>query len=203
MLIDLSMPVNEKTIVFPGDAAPVFEPTGAFAEHDVIDTVVHINVHLGTHIDAPVHMVKGGKPLSEYGADRFICDAICVDARNSQALTADLLAGMDIVPGMAVLFYAGTGDKYTEQTYAIDYPGIDQGLADELVKKKVSMVGVDMISFDHDAPFPIHKTLLGNDILLIENLINLGKVAGQRFKLYAMPVNWELEAAPARVVAEL
>jgi kynurenine formamidase len=203
ILIDLSMPVNAQTVVFPGDDAPAFEPTGGFAEHDVTDTVAHINIHLGTHIDAPLHMIKGGKPLHEFGVERFISQAICIDARNHQTLTADLLNGVELTPRMAVLFYTGTGDRFTEQSYATEYPAIDQALADELVKQDVSMVGIDMISFDHDAPFAIHKTLLKNNILLIENLINLDKLVGKRLKLYAMPVNWELEAAPARVVAEL
>ncbi len=168
-----------------------------------MDTVAHVNVHLGTHIDAPVHMVGGAKFLNEYDVDRFVRKAVCIDARNHEILTAGLLSDVEVAAGMAVLFYTGTGDRYTEPSYATDYPSIDQALADALVKKGVSMVGVDMVSFDHDEPFPIHKTLLGDDILLIENVINLGKVVGQHFKLYAMPANWRLEAAPARVVAEL
>lgn len=67
----------------------------------------------------------------------------------------------------------------------------------------MKLVGVDMISFDHDEPYPIHKTLLDNDVLLIENLINLDQVAGKRFRLFALPLRLELHAAPARVVAEL
>jgi kynurenine formamidase len=60
-----------------------------------------------------------------------------------------------------------------------------------------------MISVDHDEPYPIHKALLDNDVLLIENLVNLNAVVGKRFRLYALPVRLELDAAPARVLAEI
>ena len=197
------MPVDEKTVVFPGDAKPVFEPAGTMEKTGFVDNVIHVNNHLGTHVDAPGHMVEGGKMLLQYPISRFICDAICVDARNHAPLTADLLSGVDLKSGMAILFYAGAGDDYTKPAYATDYPAFSQELADALVKVTPGMVGVDMISFDHDEPFPIHKTLLGKDILLIENLINLGSVVGKRFKLYALPINFDLEAAPARVIAEV
>lgn len=203
MYVDLSMPVNEDTVVFPGDAKPVFEQAGTLAKDGFADHVIHINNHLGTHIDAPDHMLEDIKMLVDYPVERFICAAICIDARGHETLTLDLLKGVELNPGQAILFYTGRGDSYKEQAYASDYPTIDIGLATKLADGKVSMVGVDMISFDHDRPFPIHKALLGKDILLIENLVNLGSVVGKRFKLYALPIKLELHAAPARVVAQI
>ncbi len=203
MIVDLSMPVNEHTVVFPGDSKPVFEQAGTLETVGFVDHVVHINNHLGTHIDAPDHMLKKGMLLSEYPADRFVCQATCIDARGKDFLTIDLLSGIELKPGDAILFYTGTGDKYTEEAYATDYPRIDLALAEFLVEKGIKLVGVDMISFDHDEPYPIHKALLDKDVLLIENLINLKTVVGMHFRLYALPVKFELHAAPARVVAEL
>lgn len=206
MIIDLSMPVSEKTIVFPGDAKPVFEPAGTLEKEGFIDHIVHINNHLGTHIDAPGHMLAGGKTLESYPIDRFVCDAICIDARGKDLMTADLLTtptSVELRPGMAVLFYSGRGDDYTTPEYATDYPTIDSSLAKHLIEKGVSMVGIDMIGFDREEGSPIHKLLLGKDILLFENLINLDKIVGKRFRLYALPLRLELQAAPARVIAVL
>jgi len=203
MIIDLSMLVNEDTVVFPGDAKPVFEPAGTMATTDFVDNVIHVNNHLGTHIDAPAHMVEGGKMLKDFPIESFIVSALCIDARGRDLLDVDLVETVDLRQAQAVLFYTGMGDDYTDQAYATDYPKISLGLADALVEMKMTMVGVDMISYDHDEPFPVHKRLLKEDILLIENLTNLDKLVGRIFKLYALPVNFDLEAAPARVVAEL
>jgi kynurenine formamidase len=203
MIIDLSMPVNEQTVVYPGDAKPVFEQAGTMEKDGFVDHVIHINNHLGTHIDGSEHMVNNSKKLSEFPVDRFVSQAVCIDARGKDPLDISLLDGVEVPIVGAVLFYTGTGDRYTQQDYATDHPAISQELAKLLVDRGVKMVGIDMISFDLDQPFPIHKLLLGNDVLLIENLINLEKVSGKKFKLYALPVNLELEAAPARVIAEL
>lgn len=203
MIVDLSMPVNEETIVFPGDAKPVFEQAGTLETVGFVDHIIHINNHLGTHIDAPDHMLDKGVLLSDYPIDRFVCPAVCIDARGKDTLSVELLEGLEMNPGDAVLFYTGSGDNYTAQSYASDYPEIDLELAKLLASKGVKLVGVDMISFDHDEPYPIHKALLDNDVLLIENLINLGAVAGKRFRLSALPVRLELHAAPARVIAEV
>ncbi|HEX6258903.1 MAG TPA: cyclase family protein [Candidatus Saccharimonadales bacterium] len=203
MIVDLSMPVNEETVVFPGDARPVFEQAGTLETVGFVDHIIHINNHLGTHIDAPDHMLEKGALLSDYPVERFVCQAVCVDARGRAELAVDLLAGVEVSQGDAVLFYTGSGDNYKDPAYATDYPKISLQLAEYLVSKKVNLVGADMISFDHDEPYPIHKALLDNDVLLIENLINLGAVAGKRFRLSALPIRLELHAAPARVIAEI
>lgn len=181
----------------------MFEQAGTLETVGFVDHIVHINNHLGTHIDAPDHMLEKGTLLSNYPIERFVCDAICIDARGKDLLTAELLDSAEIKPNDAVLFYTGRGDNYTEVAYATDYAKIDLDLANLLVEKGAKLVGIDMISFDHDEPYPIHKALLDKDVLLIENLVNLKAVAGKRFRLHALPIKLELHAAPARVVAEL
>lgn len=203
MIIDLSMPLNENTIVFPGDTKPVFEQAGTLETVGFIDHIIHINNHLGTHVDAPDHMLEKGVLLSDYPIDRFVCEAVCVDAKGQDTLTPQLLDGVELKPGDAVLFYTGSGDNYRNDTYATEYPKVELELANLLVEKGAKIVGADMISFDHDEPYPIHKALLDNDVLLIENLINLDTVVGKRFKLYALPIKLELHAAPVRVIAEV
>jgi len=39
--------------------------------------------------------------------------------------------------------------------------------------------------------------------LIIENLTNLSQLAGKEFTIYALPQNLQLDAAPARVIAQL
>ena len=64
------------------------------------------------------------------------------------------------------------------------------------------MIGMDMCSPDKP-PFPIHKILLGNDILIIENLTNLQQLSGKRFTVYAFPAKFQLDGALVRVVVEV
>ena len=80
-----------------------------------------------------------------------------------------------------------------------------------MVDRGVKMVGVDCVNVempivDRPADYnrPIHHTLLGNDILIIENLTNLEQIAGKRARVFAFPLKYKGgDGAQARVVAEL
>lgn len=203
MYVDLSMSVNEKTVVFPGDAKPKFQQAGSMGKDGFVDHIIHINNHLGTHVDFPAHMVEGGGGLLDYSLERFVQPAVCLNATDCDVLMPSILEGVEVARGSAILFYTGSSERSEDESYAEQYPKFSQELADKLVELKVSMVGVDMISYDHDVPFPIHKTLLSADILLIENLVNLKAIVNKKVKLFAMPIKFQLDAAPARVFAEI
>ncbi len=51
--------------------------------------------------------------------------------------------------------------------------------------------------------FKTHKILLGGGVLIIENLTNVGLLAGKDFTVYALPIKLELDGAPARVIAQV
>lgn len=80
---------------------------------------------------------------------------------------------------------------------------MSQEVAEYLVEKKVKMVGLDTCSADNQDNFPIHKTLLSGGVLIIENLTNLSKLQGSDFKVYALPLNLQIDGSPTRVVAEI
>jgi kynurenine formamidase len=90
---------------------------------------------------------------------------------------------------------------YHEPAYYNDYPAITEDMAQYLIEKKVKMVGVDMCSVDHE-PFPVHKILLDKGILIIENLTNLFPLQGKEFIVRAFPLRLDIDASPARVIAE-
>jgi len=150
-------------------------------------------------MDAPMHMIDGGKQLKDYPVGRFICDAICIDA--SSGFDARAIGSADIKPGMAVLFYTGASEYFTEEKYWHKYHVLDQASCEALREKRVSMIGVDTGSVDTEEDFPVHKVLLGTDILILENLTNLKELAGKTFELIALPLKLEKDAAPARVIA--
>ena len=65
------------------------------------------------------------------------------------------------------------------------------------------MVGIDSYTLDN-APFELHKRLLENEILILENLVDLDRIHVRAFKLFIFPLKLEgMDGAPCRVVAEL
>lgn len=117
------------------------------------------------------------------------------------------------------------------QKFMLCYPGLDKSGVDWLVKKRVSWVGSDAPSPDHSfciskekrayrpdiwtdevmakidpkrfLPFYCHRTLLGNNIFMIEQLGgSIDEVTGKRVTLIALPpkLKWA-EASQVRVIA--
>jgi kynurenine formamidase len=65
------------------------------------------------------------------------------------------------------------------------------------------MVGIDSYTLDN-YPFDIHKILLRQDIIILENLVDLDKISTGTFKLMVFPLKLDkMDGAPCRVVAEI
>ena len=200
MLIDLSVDLNEKTPIYPGDPGTKIKAAGVLEKDGYQDHYVCVGTHVGTHMDAPSHMVVGGKNLDQFPLDQFSGKGVYIRTGRDFSLTE--ISKVPIEAGDIVLFHTGMSDVYHQESYYDDYPAMPEQVANYLVEKKVKIVGVDMCSVDHP-PFPVHQILLSNNILIIENLTNLDTLAGKSFKIHAFPVKLQLDGAPVRVVADV
>ena len=55
-----------------------------------------------------------------------------------------------------------------------------------------------------DAQLIVHQRLLGNDVLIAENLTGLASLVGKRLQVYALPIKIaEGDGAPARICVEI
>lgn len=64
-IIDLTMPLDNMTPVFPGDQRPEITPVAAGRQHGWSERKLVLSTHSGTHVDAPSHMIADGKTLSD------------------------------------------------------------------------------------------------------------------------------------------
>jgi kynurenine formamidase len=199
-IIDLSVTINEQTPVYPGDPTPQIKPAGILANDGYNDHTITVGTHLGTHIDAPFHMLADGKTLDTFPLERFVGKGTYINVNGTYDL--EEIKKISIVPNDIVIFDTGLGAKYFEPSYFEDYPAIPEDVATYLVEKKISMVGMDTCSPDHDE-FIAHKILLAGNVLIVENLTNTHLLAGKQFTVYALPIKLEIDGAPARVIAEV
>ena len=79
--IDLTHTFELPMPVYPGEAEPIFTELTSIQANGYVDVEVTSGLHVGTHIDAPAHMIRGGKQLSDYPLERFIGRGVLVDAR--------------------------------------------------------------------------------------------------------------------------
>lgn len=198
--LDLTHTIKENMPVYPGDPSPEIKQVGFMEKDGFNDTQIKLGTHTGTHIDAPFHMIKNGKRLTEYEPGRFFGPGHLIDARG-KAISADLLDGKKISQGDIVLIITDFSDKFGAPEYYESFPEISPDFALRIVEFGVSLIGLDFPSPDRP-PFNVHKILLGGDVLIIENLVNLAPLLGhKKFTVAALPAKFSAEAAPARVIA--
>ncbi len=202
-LIDLTHTFTENMPVYPGDPCAQFHQIASIEKDGFNDHKVEMGLHVGTHMDAPFHMVEGGRLISELPLSRFSGVGHLLDVRGIQSIEAEILNNKDIGKGDILLFLTGFSKKFREPAYYETYPELAVSLAERIVKLGVGIVGLDTPSPDRP-PFPVHKILLGSEVLIIENLTNLEPLLeAEAFRVTAYPTKFAADAAPLRVVAEI
>src|SRR4030095_1332303 len=69
MIYDVTVPITNSMPVWPGDPPVRLSAKSHLSRdktHTVRLTAIEIGSHTGTHIDAPFHMINGGKRLEEF-----------------------------------------------------------------------------------------------------------------------------------------
>lgn len=196
--VELSVPINENIPVYPGDPKTKIQPAGILDKDGYEDHYVSLGTHVGTHIDAPRHMVEDGKSIDQFPLDKFIGNGVLINTGKN--IDFSKVKETNLKENDIVLFNTSMSKVYHQSKYYDDRPALTEEIGKYLVSKRVKMVGVDMCSVDLK-PFNIHRILLREEILIIENLTNLSALESKNFKVYALPLRLQIDGAPARVVA--
>ncbi len=204
-MYDISVGVSPEIPVWPGDPPVVLERVKSLENGDEANiSRIQSGVHVGTHIDAPIHFVEGGATVDAIPLKSLLGRAYVVDLRKADVLDAAALESARIPPRTRrLLFKTRNSELWTsgESSFQRDFVAVDASGAEWLVKKGVKLVGVDYLSV---APFndggPTHRILLEAGVVVVEGL-NLARVSKGRYTLYCLPVKlMGSDGAPARAV---
>jgi kynurenine formamidase len=147
----------------------------------------------GTYLDSPFHRYPHGDDLAALPLENLAnLDAVLVrllpDA--GRAIDADAFAGLD-VRDKAVIIHTGWARHWRTDQYFEGHTFLTEGAAQALKEGGAKLVGIDTYNIDDtsDGRRPVHTTLLGADILIVEHMCGLEALpAAQPFKFFAVPV---------------
>jgi arylformamidase len=198
--IDLTMTVNSNTPVYPGDRKPEFNQVAFTAKQGWNLHEFGLTTHTGTHLDAPWHMLPEGKRLTDFAVNRFIGSAVMFDVRGQSEIDVE----MDGMRENDFLILRTDHSRHlAENTYFSGNPVVSRQMAEKILRGNFKMVGIDSYTLDN-YPFDIHKLLLKQDILILENLVELDQLNTGNFKLMVFPLKLDkMDGAPCRAVAEI
>ena len=172
---------------------------------------VNMVSHIGTHIEAPYHLLKDRDDLAKLSLELLTGEAVILDLRESprgSAITAEQVkSAVEKAGGMRrgdiVFCNLGGAPFYGTDTYRLTPYFAPEAIAG-LVAAGMKMMGVDAtgVEVPGSEEHVNHRTLFENNVPLIENLANLNSLTRSRVEVFALPIAVRgLEAFPLRVIA--
>ncbi len=207
-VIDLSHTIEPGMPCYPGTPGPVFQSLRSIEEDGFSEQLLTLSSHVGTHVDLPSHILKDAPSLDAFGIERFTGKGLAIDVRGAPFREISIEA---LQPALALireceflLLCTGWSRYWNTSDYYEGYPVLSSETALWLKGFDLKGVGVDTISVD--APdtktFPVHKILLQNGTLIIENLSELQSLLHRTFIFCGFPLKLSnAEASPLRAVA--
>ncbi len=214
-VIDLTFTLDEflREPIVPWVPGVSLTPTATYAGLGRSVHRVEMASHCGTHIDPPAHFFEGGVTIDRVPFRQLIGQAILLDMRAKGAgeiISASDLesAGSDVRAGDIVLLHTGWDRHWGTPEYFWRAPYLAPDAADWLVERKIGTLGFDlpcpdtMHAIQPNTRPPIHTRLLGNNMVLIEMLANLGQIGQRRFTFIVLPLKFKGgDGSPARAIA--
>jgi len=194
-IIDVTRPLSEDTLVYPGDCHPAFRQV----DHGkYLITDLHLSTHTGTHIDAPVHYLKTGDTIDTIPLSHVMGTCRVLDVTHAgTSITADHLRGRLDGIGRLLLktSFSGT-DRFDE-----NYPSLAADAARLITGCDMKCVGIDSPSIEsYECDGTVHRELLSHGCIIIE-LLDLSNVEEGDYYMVALPLRFTgLDGSPARVV---
>ena len=152
---------------------------------------IEMVANTGTYLDSPFHRYADGKDLAQLPLESLAdLEAVVVRGPMSAgcAITRGAFEGVE-VEGKAVLVETGWDVHWRTEQYLRGHPFLTADAAEYLASRGVALVGIDSLNIDDiaDADRPVHSTLLGAGVPIVEHMCNLGRLPERDFKFFAVP----------------
>lgn len=200
-IYDISTTISENMNVYKNkvDKKPKLINISNFKNSEAYETDIKLNLHTGTHIDAPLHMIKNGNTIDNYDLDKFITKCKVLDLTNVENfIDKKDLVNKNIDKNDFLLFK--TKNSLSNE-FNFNFIYLNESGASYLKEKSVKGVGIDALGIERDQTnHPTHKILLSNNIPIIEGL-KLKDIDKGEYILIALPIKInKVEASITRAV---
>ena len=203
MTFDISVPISDKLVTWPGDPKPALTVVKRIAEGGSSNlSEIRMGSHTGTHVDAPMHFQDGAATIDEVDLCLLIGPARVADFTGKTAITRADVEKLDLSGVTRLLVKTDNSKLWADPAFHEVFAHLDPAAARYIVERGVKLIGVDYLSVEkpHTKTHPAHHAFLDKGVIIIEGL-NLAAVPAGDYELVCLPLKVVgAEAAPARVV---
>lgn len=189
--IDISVPIHEGMHEWPGDHPLRIQAVADVEKGDAYSlSRAEMTWHVGTHMDAPGHFVRGGARIDTFPPDTGVGRARVIAIRDPKQVTARELARHGVRAGERLLFKTRNSTRaWASPGFTRDFVALAPDAARFLADRRVRLVAIDYLSVDpfDSVSMAAHHALLGAGVWVVEG-VNLAGILPGRYDLICLPL---------------
>ena len=196
---DVSLPIREEIIVYPGNPKPSIQRYSSIPRDKVNESLITFGSHTGTHVDSKLHIQNEASGAEALPLNSFYGKCTVLDLTNAEnAIHRKDLEGYQIKKGDIILLKT-RNSKRGYREFRSDYVHVKLDAAKYLVEAGVKTLGFDYLSAKkYGGDDEVHEVLI-NNLTLFEGL-NLAEVPEGEYVFIGLPLRINCDGAPARVI---
>ncbi|WP_091836733.1 cyclase family protein [Marininema halotolerans] len=200
-LYDISMSIHEGMAVYKNkpEKKPTIECIQDFDTSSARESRISLDVHTGTHVDSPLHMLPEGGTMESLPLETLTGEAKVLDLSGiSGGIGSADLERFEVEEGDFLLLKTKNSQR---DDFDFEFVFLAEDGARWLAERKIRGVGIDALGIERNQPgHPTHKSLFHAGVVIIEGL-RLSEVPEGIYFMVAAPIKLiDTEAAPARVL---
>lgn len=197
---DISPLISEKIAVFPGDKN--FQRIVSLDIHKghLELSSIASTLHLGAHVDAPIHYHADGESISERSLNYYLgpCQVIEVP-KSTMLINTEVIKNIPILAERILFKTLSFPDP---NHWSENFTALMPETIHFLAKKKVILVGIDTPSIDpaESKTLDSHKAIFQHNMAILEGIV-LNEVPEGLYHLIALPLKIkDADASPVRAI---
>ena len=200
-IYDVSRPIQVDMAVYKNKdfKKPSWRIDTRYEDTTVNESSLCMNLHTGTHVDAPFHMIDGGTTMEDIDLDLYMGRARLIDISGvEEFIHKKELEPHDIQPEERIIIR--TRNSYSDE-FDPNFVYIEEDAAAYLRDIGIKTLGIDAMSIERGKKdHPTHSIILGAGIGVIEDM-RLKDVPIGEYELRALPLRLVgAEASPVRAI---
>ena len=198
-IIDISMDLDEKTVVWTADPQPKLIPIARQPKDECNFTWLDFGSHAGTHVDAPFYLFKDKWTSDKIPFDRIVGRCQVLDMTSiPDTITDEDLKKIEIKQKIVLFKTQNSFDEM--KSFNPMHIAMSQEAAKYLVSLGVYTVGFDYQTVEREGKNELHKIFMSQDVISIDNL-RLAHVDEGEYDFICLPIKViGIDAGPARAL---
>jgi arylformamidase len=203
---DITVPFRPDLPLWPGDPAPSMTLMKCQADgYRCNVTRLDTGVHFGTHLDAPVHFVEGGKGVDRLDLEVLVGPCVVGEVPDVMEITPAHLEALDLPQDTTRLLLKTRNSALWDRPnheFDTEFAALTAGAAQWVVDAGIRLIGIDYLSIQlfADKVSTTHHVLLEDEVIIVEGL-DLRAVEPGAYELTCLPMKLvDADGAPVRAI---